>query len=825
MTPPWKRRDFLKSLSALAALEPARFTLALGEPTIQTRHFAAMFDRSLGVLAIRRADGTPFLSGSAACVNLASPDSAGHPGTRRRSSASKRYRHELRTDTVRDGLGSGKRLTVVSADRDREVDLTLQLVLYDELPAAAIELTCRNASSRDLLVHSLEPLRVVAGEAGGLYVPGVSHCLTDGIMYYDGGQLHHFGSPEGGITSGVIKDVTLANGPIAGSAETIQSWWNATLTSGEAGPGVALGYLENSSALGNLLLARPAEGQLAVVAESVSAPPVVLRPGATRSSNRLMITTAETGFAALERYTGAAGRVAKARSGSIINGWCSWFYTLGQVSEAEVVANTVFAAEHLKPHGLEYIQIDEGFQRWHGEWEGNERFPHGMKWLADTIRSHGLKAGLWISPYVISEPTELFRRHPDWLVHNPDGSLQRIGNWEAGAEPPADENPKRYCLDVTNPGAAQWLHDLVSTIVHDWGYEMIKLDFMAWSILAARRFHDPSVSTAQAYRRGMEIIRAAAGEACHINECGPGNITVGLIDSMRIESDANYGFNDKAWETYFINPTSSMAAAAHRYAFHRRTWVNDVDHLCMNLLDNQQAEAAATIIGLSGGNLISGDRLTQLDPYKLEILKKVTPSSGLAAVPVDLFESESPSVFRLRVDRPFGSWTVVGCFNPSLTDHLERKIPLDRLGLVSGKAHLVFDFWRQQLVSEVVDELKVTVQPGSVTLLALQEKGNRPAIIGTDRHVLMGAVELEDVSWDESTRTLSGTSLGPLGSSHKISIYVPGEHPWTWGGYVLYRDYDGFSAKLMQENVVQLQVRFEKGERVKWVWNSAQFFE
>lgn len=31
------------------------------------------------------------------------------------------------------------------------------------------------------------------------------------------------------------------------------------------------------------------------------------------------------------------------------------------------MANTAFAAEHLKPYGLEYIQVDEGFQRWHGD--------------------------------------------------------------------------------------------------------------------------------------------------------------------------------------------------------------------------------------------------------------------------------------------------------------------------------------------------------------------------------------------------------------------------------------------------------------------------
>ena len=46
-----------------------------------------------------------------------------------------------------------------------------------------------------------------------------------------------------------------------------------------------------------------------------------------------------------------------------MNGWCSWFYTLDEVSEDEVLRNTAFAAEHLRRFGLEYIQVDDGYQR------------------------------------------------------------------------------------------------------------------------------------------------------------------------------------------------------------------------------------------------------------------------------------------------------------------------------------------------------------------------------------------------------------------------------------------------------------------------------
>src|SRR5262249_49996340 len=163
------------------------------------------------------------------------------------------------------------------------------------------------------------------------------------------------------------------------------------------------------------------------------------------------------------------------------------------------------------------------------------------------------------------------------------------------------------------------------------------------------------------------------GDHCHLLDCGPGETSVGLIDSMRIELDSGYGFAKDVWKTYFADPACSASAAAKRYYFHKRTWINDVDHVCMALLSDQQSEAAATIIALSGGNMISGDRLVDLSPNKLEILKKITPSFGEAAVPVDLFDTDMPSVFALKIKKPFATWTVIGFFNASLTEPVEKK--------------------------------------------------------------------------------------------------------------------------------------------------------
>ena len=775
---------------------------------IENDHFAASFDTRTGTFALRRRNGAPFLAGGASCANT----SVG-----KQSTASPGRVHSVETSEFHDRFGPGRRLSIVSRDPQKLIDLSVDIALCDARPMVTIAVRCTNVSSRDVIVASLEPARVVASEGGVLRVPGVSACLTNGEMFYDAGAVHAFGAEPPAGARPPIKGVRLVNESIAPRHATIASWWNIGLFSGYEREGVVLGYLENMRALGVVLVARHADDEISFAAEAVHAPPIRLAPGQSIDSDRFMLNVASSPHAALEEYADAVGATHNARASSIVNGWCSWFYTLTQVSEDEVLRNAAFAARHLRAFGLQYIQIDDGYQRSAGDWEGNERFPHGMQWMAERIKAHGFKPGLWIAPYVVSERSDVFRLHPEWLVRRRDGSLQRIGNWENESSPEAlREAVKSYCLDITHPEAAQWLRELFEKVAQRWGYEMIKIDFVAWSILAAETYRDLTLSSAQVYRRGLEIMRAAAGERCHVLECGPGNVTVGLIDSMRIEADVNYGYAAAAWTQYFDGPACSLAAAAKRYYFHRRTWVNDVDHVCLELLTPQQAEAGATSIALSGGNLISGDRLVDLDPAKLEILKKVLPSHGEAAVPVDLFDADVPTTFVWHVKRPFAEWSVVAFFNPDLRNTAERRFEFRRLGLDPAKGYIAFDFWKQRLVGEIRNELGVTVQPGSVTLLALHASAGRPQFLSTSRHVTQGGIEIEDVRWNESDRTLSGVSLGPPQSAHDVFVYLPDSHPWTWEKPAHVRDYAGYSLKLVDAQIVRVHVRFENEGRVAW---------
>ena len=84
--------------------------------------------------------------------------------------------------------------------------------------------------------------------------------------------------------------------------------------------------------------------------------------------------------------------------------WSSWTSYYEGVNENDILRNTDWLAAHLKPYGFQYVQLDDGYDRgkkgehcWIENWD-RTKFPHGPKWLADYIKSKGLRPGIWVVP-------------------------------------------------------------------------------------------------------------------------------------------------------------------------------------------------------------------------------------------------------------------------------------------------------------------------------------------------------------------------------------------------------------------------------------------
>jgi alpha-galactosidase len=101
----------------------------------------------------------------------------------------------------------------------------------------------------------------------------------------------------------------------------------------------------------------------------------------------------------------------------------SWEATEFRVSEAGQMA----LAEKAAALGIDRFVMDDGWfgQRKDdhaglGDWYVNqEKFPHGLKPLIDKVHSLGMDFGLWFEPEMVNPDSDLYRKHPDWVLNFP----------------------------------------------------------------------------------------------------------------------------------------------------------------------------------------------------------------------------------------------------------------------------------------------------------------------------------------------------------------------------------------------------------------------
>jgi alpha-galactosidase len=322
------------------------------------------------------------------------------------------------------------------------------------------------------------------------------------------------------------------------------------------------------------------------------------------------------------------------------SGWCSWYFYYNRVGERDILANLV--ALQTGDYRVDYVQIDDGFQSATGDWlTPNEKFPRGMRFLADRIRDAGFRPGLWLAPLVMHRDSRVLAEHPEFALRDAAGEIIWSEIWLGPCA----------ALDCTNPDAQAWLYDTVRTVVRDWGYSLLKLDALAFACHAGARYHATGTAAAN-LRAGLATIRAAAGDDTFLLGCScPFGPAVGIVDAMRVGPDV-----EARW---FAGTRPSVRHALRlslqRFWMHRRLWLNDPDCLTVrereSTLTADEARFLATGVALSGGLTVLSDDLAALPPERATIARRVLPSSGVAARPLDLFERETPAIWRLpRVD-------------------------------------------------------------------------------------------------------------------------------------------------------------------------------
>ncbi|MCX4966387.1 alpha-galactosidase [Streptomyces sp. NBC_00654] len=120
--------------------------------------------------------------------------------------------------------------------------------------------------------------------------------------------------------------------------------------------------------------------------------------------------------------------------------------------------------------GAELFVLDDGWfggrtsdRAGLGDWTPRpEAFPDGLRPLADEVHRLGMAFGLWVEPEMVNRDSDLYRAHPDWVVH----AVTRE----------ATEQRNQLMLNFARPEVEAWAHRTLDRLVRDHDIDWLKWD-------------------------------------------------------------------------------------------------------------------------------------------------------------------------------------------------------------------------------------------------------------------------------------------------------------------------------------------------------------
>ncbi|ANZ60296.1 alpha-galactosidase [Secundilactobacillus paracollinoides] len=148
----------------------------------------------------------------------------------------------------------------------------------------------------------------------------------------------------------------------------------------------------------------------------------------------------------------------------LINNWEATYFDFDE----DKLRTIVDQAQQL---GIEMFVLDDGWfghrnndRSSLGDWVVNKaKFPNGLAHFVDQVHAKQMKFGLWLEPEMISEDSQLYAQHPDWLIAAP-GRLKTPSR-------------NQHVLDMSRQDVVDYLVKMVSDVI-----QTTKLDYIKWDM-------------------------------------------------------------------------------------------------------------------------------------------------------------------------------------------------------------------------------------------------------------------------------------------------------------------------------------------------------
>ena len=148
----------------------------------------------------------------------------------------------------------------------------------------------------------------------------------------------------------------------------------------------------------------------------------------------------------------------------LINNWEATFFDFNEEKLLRL-------ADKAKQVGIELFVLDDG---WFGKRNSDEsslgdwvvdraKLPNGLAYLSDEIHKRGMKFGIWVEPEMISEESNLFQQHPEYVLH----TKNRPYSYGRG----------QFVLDLTKKEVREYVvHSIIDVL------KSAKIEYVKWDM-------------------------------------------------------------------------------------------------------------------------------------------------------------------------------------------------------------------------------------------------------------------------------------------------------------------------------------------------------
>ena len=187
-----------------------------------------------------------------------------------------------------------------------------------------------------------------------------------------------------------------------------------------------------------------------------------LKPGKTFATPEFIFTLSNNGSGEASRNLHDWARLYQLKDGTgdrmtLLNNWESTGFDFNQGSLADVM-------KEAKKIGVDMFLLDDGcfankYPRNNdkaglGDWEpSHSKLPDGIKGLTNAADEAGVKFGIWIEPEMVNPKSELFEKHPDWVIMQPGRDTYYYRN--------------QLVLDLANPKVQDYVFSVIDNILKE----------------------------------------------------------------------------------------------------------------------------------------------------------------------------------------------------------------------------------------------------------------------------------------------------------------------------------------------------------------------